>query len=152
MNRRTIRFLIPALLSVATALLLAGCPLSDPAAFLKHGGQAATSSGQVPGQVGPDQIVSTATQLTLQWDPPSTGASGVASYALSYRVHGSSGWIAMASVAASPQPQYTVLRSAIGAGSFDFAVAAVSSDDASSPLHTSLDPTADPSTGWYLTW
>jgi hypothetical protein len=134
--------LIPLVL-VLFSLLLSACPLYNPAAFVQSPNTRRTV---------PDDIASTATQATLQWDPPASGASQVVNYTLSYRVHGTSAWNTLATVPASATPSYTVLRSTTGAGSFDFAVAAVSSTGAVSPLETSLDPTADPTTGWYLTW
>jgi len=136
-----------AYLSLAVFVLsLSACPLYNPAAFIQH--QTANSQQTT----GADDILSTATQATLQWNPPASGASQIASYAISYRTHGTSAWSSLGTVPASAQPSYVVLRSAIGSGSFDFAVAAVSSTGATSPLHTSLDPTADPTTGWYLSW
>ena len=138
---RSSRAILPLLLF---SLLLSACPLYNPAAFNQH-----PNNQQ---QSGPDDIASTATQVTLEWDPPASGASQVVSYTLSYRAHGTSVWTSLATVAASAQPSYALLRSTTGAGSFDFAVAAVDSTGASSSLHTSLDPTADPTTGWYLTW
>jgi len=137
-------------------LSLFGCPLYNPAAFI--GQQQTTTSGQQQTttggqqQTGPNDISSTATQVTLQWDQPVSGGSQVVSYTVSYRVHGTSTWNLLATVPASSQPSFTVLRSAVGQGDFDFAVAAVDSNGAASTLHTSLDPTADPASGWYLTW
>ncbi len=134
------------LLLAVFALSLSACPLYNPAAFIQH----QTTNGQQ--STGADDILSTATQATLQWNPPASGASQVASYVISFRTHGTSTWNSLATVPASTQPSYVVLRTAIGSGSFDFAVAAVSSTGATSPLHTSLDATADPTTGWYLSW
>ena len=37
-------------------------------------------------------------------------------------------------------------------GSYEFAVSSVSLTGMESELHTSLDETADPTTGWYLDW
>jgi hypothetical protein len=120
------------------SLLISGCPLYNPAAFVENPSK-------------PEDVLSAATQVTLAWNPPASGASP-ASYVVSYRVHGTSAWTTLAMVAASPQPTYTVLRSVVGAGSFDFAVATVDSTGDTSPVHSSLDSTADPTTGWYLTW
>ena len=131
---------------VVFVLSLSACPLYNPAAFIQH----QTANSQQTSGVA--NILSTATQVTLQWNPPATGVSQIASYAIIYRTHGTSAWNSLATVAASAQPSYVVLRSAIGSGSFDFAVAAVSSTGATSPLATSLDPSADPTTGWYLSW
>lgn len=129
------------------SLLVSDCPLSNPAASIEH---QITSAGQK--ETGLKNVLSTAAQVTLQWDPPASGASQVASYTISYRIHGTTTWTTLATVPASTQPAYTVLHSAVGNGSFDFAVASIYSTGASSPLETSLDPTADPSSGWYLTW
>ena len=142
-HKRYSRLWYPLLSLAFFVLLLSACPLYNPAAFVEH------PNGQ---QTGPDDITSTATQVTLQWDPPASGASQVVSYTVSYRVHGTTTWNTLGSVPASTQASYTVLRSTTGSGSFDFAVACINSVGASSPLHTSLDPTADPTSGWYLTW
>ncbi len=131
---------------------LFACPLYNPEAFLQQqnaqggsGGSGGTAQG------APDNITLAATQTTLAWDPP-TGGATIVSYTISYRVHGTTAWTTLATIAASSQPSYTVLRSATGPGSFDFAVVAVDSTGVTSPVHTSLDSTADPNSGWYLTW
>jgi hypothetical protein len=119
--------------------LPSACALYNPTAFIK--------SKDVP-----QEKLSEAAQITLQWDPPASGGSQVVSYAVSYRIHGTSPWQSLATIPAIAQPSYTVLRSVIGTGTFDFAVASVDSSGQTSPLHTSLDPTADPTSGWYLSW
>lgn len=124
---------------VLITLLVSACPLYNPAAFVQQ-------------RTTPNDVLSTATQVTVGWDPPSSGALDVVSYVVSYRIHGTTTWNKLATVSASSQPSYVVQRSVIGSGSFDFAVAAVYSNGNASPLHTSLDPTADPTTGWYLSW
>jgi hypothetical protein len=118
-------------------LLVSACPLYNPAAFLQH---------------QPDEIASIANQLTLAWNPPASGASQVVSYTIQYRAHGTSAWHTLVTIPATSQPSYTVLHSAMGNGSFDFAVSSIDSTGATSPLHTSLDPSANPSSGWYVTW
>jgi hypothetical protein len=137
-------------------LSLFGCPLYNPAAFIDQhqttpGGQQQTTTGGQQ-QAGPNDILSTASQVTLLWNQPASGGSQVVNYTVSYRVHGTSTWTLLATVPASSQPSFTVLRSVVGSGDFDFAVAAVDSGGTSSPMHTSLDPTADPTTGWFLSW
>jgi hypothetical protein len=129
-----LRLLLPL---AALSLFLFACPLYNPAAFVQH---------------GPDDVATLATQLTLAWDPPASGATQIVSYNVSYRAHGTTTWRPLGSVPASSQPSFTVLHSLVGNGSFDFAVSAVDSTGAVSPLHTSLDPTADPTSGWFLSW
>ena len=86
------RLFFPFLLLAIFALLISACPLYNPAAFIQH----QTSSSQQA--AGADDILSTATQVTLQWDPPASGTSQVASYAISYRTHGTSAWSPLATV------------------------------------------------------
>lgn len=119
-------------------LLVSACPLYNPASFVQP----------------PDakSILTTAKKVTLVWDPPASGASTVVNYVVSYRAHNTSAWTVLGKVPATAQPSFVVSYSAIGGGSFDFAVAAVTSTGATSPVHTSLDATAVPSSGWYLTW
>ena len=94
-------------------------------------------------------VTITTNQLTLQWDVP---AGAVDHYTAYYRVHGSSDWITLADVPADPQPEYTVAHSVVGDGEFDFAVVSVDASDQRSTYHTSLDTTAQPQSGWYVSW
>jgi len=91
----------------------------------------------------------TSNELVLQWDAsPDT----VDHYTVYSRVHGSTGWAALADVSAEPQPECTIGHSAMGNGDFDFAVVAVDSAGQRSTHHSSLDATAEPHTGWYVAW
>ncbi len=87
--------------------------------------------------------------LTLQWDAP---PSAIDHYTVYYRVHGSTDWIALADVPSDPQPEYTIQHSTVGDGDFDFAVVSVNASAQKSEYHTSLDSTAQPETGWYISW
>jgi hypothetical protein len=136
-NRRRTGLLLLFLPLSLLLLFLFGCPLYNPAAFL-------------PSHA--DEIASIANKLTLQWNPPVSSASPITSYTISYRVHGDSSWHVLATGPASPQPSYTVLHSLVGNGSFDFAVSATDATGTTSPLHTSLDQSANPTSGWFITW
>jgi hypothetical protein len=92
---------------------------------------------------------SSAALITLLWNPPS-GDPPVA-YRVFFRIHGTADWVQLGEIPASPDPQYTVQHSTLGNGEYDFGVLAVY-DSAQSSLHTSLDPSAEPTTGWYLKW
>ena len=106
--------------------------LEDPAAGLK---------GATPAMATADQVV-------LAWDAP---PGLVQSYRVYFRIHGETDWVLMEEIPAVPSPQYTVLHSTLGNGQFDFGVIAVYASDESA-VHTSLDQTASPQTGWYLEW
>ena len=126
---------LPFLLSLA--LFCLSCALYNPASFVQE-------------KSNPKAIPITAPQIVLQWDPPS--GSGVTGYIVSFRIHGTTSWTTLATIPASSQPSYTIPYASVGAGSFDFGVTAVESDGTDSPTHSSLDATADPTSGWYLNW
>jgi hypothetical protein len=134
-NMRRVRLLSLALPIALLLLGLFGCPLYNPSAFVQHA----------------DEIASIANQLTLQWNPPTSGPTPV-SYTLEYRIHGTTTWQFLATLPATSQPGYTIQHSVLGNGSFDFAVSATDSTGATSPLHTSLDQSADPTSGWFISW
>jgi hypothetical protein len=125
----------------AVALLLGGallhaCVLYDYNAFAKAASKAVL-------------VKSDAEQFTLSWDPSS---GDVAGYKVYFRIHGSTEWVLLGNVPAGSEPEMVVLHSTLGDGEYDFAVAAVDSSGHASSLASSLDTTADPSTGWYLQW
>ena len=101
-------------------------------------------------QEGDIKLVSvTADQLTLQWDSP---PSAVDHYTVFFRVHGTPDWVTLADVPAAPMPECTVAHTTLGDGEFDFAVVAVDASEMWSSYHTSLDVTAQPQSGWYVSW
>jgi hypothetical protein len=118
---------------------LSGCVLYDPTAFLKGTAPAATAV----------MVESSADQIVLQWDPP---ASEVAKYSVSFRIHGDASWVPLGEVPALPAPEFPVLYASLGDGDFDFAITAENTAGEKSNVHMSLDPTAQPPTGWFLRW
>jgi hypothetical protein len=132
MKRTTLWFLVmgPLILTMFSACILPNCT-----AFL-HAGNS-------------EMVTIAADQLTLQWDAPSTA---VDHYTVYFRVHGTPDWVTLADVPEVPLPEYTVAHTVVGDGEFDFAVVAVDASDVRSAYHTSLDTTADPQTGWYVSW
>jgi hypothetical protein len=99
--------------------------------------------------IGHEAIAFSGAQLTLAWDPP---ASPVSSYKLFYRIHETGTWALLDQIAATGAPEDTIDHANLGNGEFDFGVVAVAEDAAESPMHTSLDNTAQPECGWYLRW
>ncbi len=127
---------------IVVAFQFSGCALPDLGSFMKDSDPGQTKAVQ-------KQITWSADQLTLQWDPP---AQTVANYSIYYRTHGTSGWASLGEITAVPQPEYVIQHSTLGNGTFDFAVVAKNAEGDTSDYHTSLDSTAEPSTGWYITW
>ena len=121
--------------------LLSGCVLYDPTAFLKGTPPAAKAI----------VVESSADQIILQWDAP---ASEVSKYLVSFRIHGETDWVQFPNgeIPATPLPEFPVLWTQVGDGDFDFAIVAENSVGEKSNVHISLDPTAQPPTGWYLHW
>jgi hypothetical protein len=129
---------IGGLTGAAFAVLLSACVLPNTTAFLK------------PEQATGELIQVSADTIVLQWD---ASAGDVTSYSVYYRIHGTSGWILLGDVATTPPLQYAVPYTTMpGNGEYDFAVVAVGGSGQKSGYHTSLDPTASPDTGWYVSW
>lgn len=91
---------------------------------------------------------SSAAQITLGWDAPSGSPSA---YRVYFRIHGQTDWVQLAEILATPSPEYTISWDTLKNGEFDFGIVAVY-DATQSGMHTSLDKSASPETGWYLKW
>jgi hypothetical protein len=147
-----------ALLAMASAMLLAsGCSLIL-VEQLKRG--TGTGTGQEPGDDpgsnpptdpggGFAKYTCENDTVTVAWDAP---ASEVASYKLFYRQHETGTWTLVTEIPAQSDPSVTLNHADFGNGSYDFGVEAVAEGGAESPMHTSLDNTAQPTSGWYLIW
>jgi len=137
------RFLIRSVLlaAISSVLLTSGCRWIDIVT-------AVPPKSESPGSTL-SQITSQADSVTLAWDP-STGE--VAAYKIFYRQHGTESWSVLTEVPAQAEPSLILYHSDFGNGSFDFGVEAVADTGAESPMHSSLDATAQPTSGWYLTW
>jgi hypothetical protein len=101
-----------------------------------------------------DRIELSTAQVTFAWDPPEAAADSVpiSSYRIYFRTHRAVDWTLLAEVTASDAPEYTATASTLPAGTYDFAVSSVGVNGLESVLHSSLDETADPPTGWFLLW
>lgn len=86
--------------------------------------------------------------FTLEWDVSDTEAD---EYKIYYREHGSYTWSYLGSTPSGLIPEYTVDQSSLPYGVYDFAVSSVAGSE-ESELHSSMDDTAAPATGWYIDW
>ena len=122
-------------------------PGSDPTADPAADPEPAPQPGPSPDPALPQLLVVRGENFTLAWDG---GPEPVAEYRAYTRQHGTVEWtqIAAGLEAASISIDTTILAY----GVYEFAVSSVAADGTESDLHTSLDPTADPGTGWYLSW
>ena len=144
-SRILIRFIL--LAAVSSLLLPSGCQL------LIQG--YVNSLGSVPAEEAEEpesafsQITCETETVTLAWDP---STSEVSSYKVFYREHGTADWSLFTEIPAQADPTVALHQADFGNGSFDFGVEAVADTGAESPMHSSLDATAQPTSGWYLTW
>jgi len=130
----------PLLLVFSMALMsfLSSCALYDMKAFLveeqkSDGFQVNVFSGE---------------QFTLSWNAPQSAPQ---KYIVCYRPHGASenSWIDLGETA---DVSFNVMYESIGKnGEYDFAVFAIN-EDGEKYEHMSLDPTAEPPTGWFIRW
>ena len=88
---------------------------------------------------------------TLAWTPPET-TPHLEVYSLYYREKGLMMWRPLAEIVAFTDPKYTITNSVLDFGIYEFGVLAVYENGSKSGIHTSIDPEADPSTGWYVVW
>jgi len=107
-------------------------------------------SGDIETKVGESykQVIRTDRELTLEWDY-FTGIP--AQYNLYYRAHNTTTWQPLDSVT-SESALFILTFDRLGEGDWDFGVTAVDSNGNESKIHSSLDDSADPETGWFLTW
>jgi hypothetical protein len=112
--------------------------------------QNADVSGTIPDpDSGAEKVLCSSEEITLAWDAP---PSAIASYKIYYRSHESGSWILFDEIAADDNPEYTLYHGDFGDGDYDFGVVAVDAETEESAMHTSLDDTAQPACGWYLSW
>lgn len=102
------------------------------------------------------EIVVKGESFTLAWDPGGpeipNDPNAVIQYNVYYRAHGSYYWRLLMEVVSSGNPECVITSEAMDYGRYDFAVSAVSKQGSESALHSSLDRTANPFTGWYINW
>ena len=128
---------------------ISGCALYDLNEFMEETDQQASEAQKPNKESGIKKLSSSKSQITLAWDRPS---GDIASYRVYYREHGAQNWEYLGENIGADETEYTISYAVLTNGSYDFAVSVVDSEDTESPLHTSLDTTADPDSGWYLKW
>ena len=140
---RTISILVFMTIIVTTLLLsTGGCSL-----YLLQNLDATGSTPDPEGEA--EKVLCCSEEVTLAWDPP---PSEIAAYKIFYRSHGSGTWILFDEIPADDDPEYTLFHMDFGDGDYDFGVVAVDPETEESAMHTCLDDTAQPESGWYLSW
>jgi hypothetical protein len=137
--------LIVAVLVIFSA---SGCTMAILHNYLGSG-NVESDSDPVDPNSGLTQCVCDTEIVTLAWDPP---PGEVAGYRVYYRVHEVGDWTLIGEVPVNDNPELELLHADFGNGDFDFGVVAIDAENQESAMHTSLDDTALPATGWYLSW
>ena len=92
----------------------------------------------------------TAQTLTLAWDPPEAWGAMVRKYSLYFRQMNGSTW---SKLGTSTSTAFEVSQKSVGGnGTYVFGVSAILPDGSESPMHSSLDFSANPAGGWYVFW
>ena len=141
---KSIRTLSILILIAAVFAATSGCSL-----YLLQNLEATGSTPDPESDGGAEKVLCTTEEVTLAWDPP---PSDIASYKIFYRTHESGSWILFDETPADDDPEYTLYHGDFGNGDYDFGVVAVDAETAESDMHTSLDDTAQPASGWFLSW
>lgn len=88
--------------------------------------------------------------FSIVWDPDSQ--SGIPdSYRMYFRSRGDEPWNLLSEVVPDIEPAFTISQDNLSYGIYEFAVSAVAGG-IESDLHTSMDDTASPGTGWFVDW
>lgn len=102
------------------------------------------------------EIVVKGESFTLAWDPGGpeipNDPNFVVRYNIYYRNHGSYYWRFLMKIESSGNPECLITDKEIDYGRYDFAVSAINEQGETSALHSSLDSSANPFSGWYINW
>lgn len=87
--------------------------------------------------------------LTLKWDYDDE--MPIEYFRLYFKAHGSPNWTSMILLTKITEAEATINHNKLGDGSWDFGVSAVV-NNTESEIHSSMDHSASPETGWYIKW
>lgn len=94
--------------------------------------------------------------FTISWDMntlyDSDYINNATKYKVYYRIHGSSSWTLLDEIESVDDIEYTITNTALAYGDYDLGVSSVNGLETESEIHCSLDNTADPDSGWYISW
>lgn len=107
-----------------------------------------------PPTYSPREIMVNGNSVTIEWDNPEhlAGDERIESQRIYIRSHGSFNWRLLDEINYSETPSYTVRRGSLEPGKYDFGVSIVTSNGIESSIHSSLDSSASPPSGWYIYW
>ncbi len=102
------------------------------------------------------EIIIRSERFTLAWDNNEitipNESSSIKCYKIYYKFHNATTWTFLKNTPDGKTVEISISKDILDYGIYDFGVAAQYNDDSISELHSSLDKSADPITGWYLNW
>lgn len=105
---------------------------------------------------GPTEIIVNQQFFSLQWDfsgrDLSDNQTDISSFRLHYRDHGTFKWFYLSEIPASNEKWFFISEDQLDYGIYDFAVSYINKEGIESELHTSLEASAKPMSGWYVNW
>ncbi len=105
---------------------------------------------------GPTEIVVNQQFFSLQWDFPGVDPEidqlDASSFRIYYREHGTFKWYYLSEIPSSNEGSFFISEEQLDYGVYDFAVSYINKEGMESELHTSLDSSANPISGWYINW
>jgi hypothetical protein len=125
------------LITVLVLMFAAGCV--EPGMEIASSSNPGVESSLTPFMVDGDSF-------TLAWNPAEP--EDLLGYNVYYRVHETDTWLFLTDCT---EAELLVSSAMLPGGDYEFAVSSFTATEESA-LHTSLDATANPNTGWYLTW
>lgn len=93
-------------------------------------------------------------EIKIEWNNPVALSKKnlIKSNRIYIRKHGQIIWQFVEEIKMSENPSITVHGNSFSPGKYDIGVSTVTKDDEESRIHSSLDKTAYPPTGWYIFW
>jgi hypothetical protein len=125
------------LISISALIIAAGCV--EPGMEIASPSVQPVESSLTPYTVEGDSF-------TLAWNP--SESEDLLGYNVYYRPHETENWLFLTD---SAEAQLEISSAMLPGGDYEFAVSSYTATE-ESDLHTSLDATANPDTGWYLVW
>lgn len=105
---------------------------------------------------GPTEIIVNQQFFSLQWDSScndlTDNQADTSTFRLHYRNHGTFKWYYLSDIPASKEGWFFISEEQLDYGVYDFAVSYINKEGIESELHTSLDASAKPMSGWYVNW
>lgn len=134
-------------IAIVMVLFLSSC---DMIGLLMHQSLDNDNSGDGTKVAVLEPVLVEADSFVLAWNDDSPDSA--ARYTVFYSMHGTEDWTELTSVSSENGLQIEIDESLLARGEWDFGIISSSNAGEDSAMHTSLETSAIPTTGWYLVW